>query len=121
MPIALRILCSALAVLLVIHACLAPFVEEGWIFLLPVTIDASLLGLLWAFSRRRQGTLSWLSIYCIVGLAFAVLFSPFSGEYGSWEPVVQVQLVCEAVVLLALYIVLRRQSTKTWFHGPSET
>ena len=112
MPSIVRLLCIALAVLLVVHACLAPFVEEGLLFFLPVAIDASLLWLLWAFAQRRPGTLSWLSMYCIVAIIFSVLFSPFASEYGQWAGAVRSQFVAESLVCLALFFALRRQSTK---------
>jgi hypothetical protein len=121
MPPMLRTLCVALAVLVVAHACLAPVVEEGALFLLPVVIDASLIWLLWAFSRRRAGTLSWLSTYCIVAVIISILFSPFSSEYGRWSLVVESQFIAEAVVCVALFFALRMQSTKSWFHAAAET
>ena len=121
MPLAIRVLCIALSILLAMHACLAPLVEESFLFLLPMAIDASLIWLIWAFSRRRSGTLSWLSTYCVVAVVISVLFSPFSSEYGQWTWVIQTQFVSEALVCLALFFALRTQSAKSWFHGQTET
>ena len=121
MPLAIRLLCVALSMLLVAHACLAPFVNEGLLFILPLATDALLLWLLWAFSHRRPGTLACLSTYCIMAVVFGLIFSPFSSEYGQWAWVVQSQFVAEAFVNLALFVALRAKSTKSWFHGTSET
>jgi purine-cytosine permease-like protein len=90
-------------------------------FLFPVLVDASLLWLLWAFSKRRPRTLSWLSTYCVITIVFSILFSPFSSEYGQWAWVVQSQFVAETIVCLALFFVLRKQSTTSWFYDSSET
>jgi hypothetical protein len=120
MPQIVRILCIVLSALLIVHACLAPFVEEHWWFLLPVTVDAGSLWLLWAFAHRYANTLSWLTIYCIVAVIFDILFSPFSSEYGQWGWLVQSQFVAEAMVCVALFFALQMQSTKSWFNDVSE-
>ena len=120
MPTTVRLLSIALALLLAIHAALAPFTEGGLLSLLPIAVDIALLWLLWAFSRRHPGTLSWLSTYCIVAVVMNALFSPFSSEYGGWAWVVRSQFVAEVFVCVALYFALRAKSTKAWFHGDSK-
>jgi hypothetical protein len=121
MPRTLRFLCIAFSVLLLIHACLAPFVENGFWFLLPVAIDILLLWLIWAFSRRQSGTLPWLSTYCLVAFFMGMLFHPFSDEYGEWAWVMQIQFVAEAIVCLSLFFALRMQSTKSWFESAGQS
>lgn len=120
MPIVLRVLCTVLSLLLVVHAALTPFVEEGLLFLLPVAIDAGLLWLLWAFSRRRPGTSSLLSTISIVTVVCSLLFSPFFSEYGAWALAVRTQSTVETATWLALFFVLRMQSTKSWFNSAPE-
>lgn len=121
MPNFLRFLCIAFAVLLISHAAMAPLIEDGFWWLLPIAIDGSLLWLLWAFCHRKPNTLSKLSTYCAAAAVLCIVFSAFTDVYGKWELMVQVQLLAEAAVCFALFIALRANSTKSWFNGTSAT
>jgi uncharacterized membrane protein HdeD (DUF308 family) len=117
MPLLLRLLCIALSILFVAQAALSPVVEEGFYFLVIFALNGGLLWLLWAFWNRRESTLSWLSIYSAIAVLFGVVFIPLTTDLGPWTWLFQAQLIAETVVCLALCIVLRRDSTKSWFHG----
>jgi hypothetical protein len=117
MPLLLRLLCIVLSILFIAQAALAPVVEEGLYFLVIFAGNGVLLWLLWAFWNRRESTLSWLSIYSAIAVLFGVIFIPLTTDLGPWTWLFQAQLIAETAVCLALSIVLRRDSTKSWFHG----
>lgn len=117
MPPVLRALCVALSVLLAVHACTSPFVEEGMTFLFSIAVDSVVLWLIWAFTRRQPNTLIVLSAYCVVANSFSLLFFPRADEYGHFLWLVRAQFVSEFIVCAALFVVLRQPSTASWFAG----
>ncbi|MGQ0799006.1 MAG: hypothetical protein ACT4NL_02695 [Pseudomarimonas sp.] len=86
-------------------------------FLFPLAIDSALLWLVLAFSKRQPNTKEMLSAYCVMAPFLYLLFFPFVDEYGQFSWLVRAQFVSEFIVCVALFLVLRRPTTTTWFAG----
>ncbi len=119
MPRSLKLLCVAYVVLLVLHAALAPFVEQGMEFVFPLVIDTGLVWLFWAFAHRHPWTIKWLSIYCGVVLVIHPLFAIVADAKTRYETAQVAVLWIEMALAVSMLIVLRRNSTKAWFYAPS--
>jgi hypothetical protein len=121
MPTSLRVLCVIFAALVVGHAILAPFVEQGADVVFPLAIDAGLIWLVWAFARRqhRPDTLSWLSIYCSVCIVIAPIFAIFAlaDPQSSYEQAQAALILAEGALCAVMFFKLRQDSTKAWFHA----
>lgn len=117
MPRSLAVLCYAYASLLVLHAAMAPFVEEGLGIAFPLIIDACLLILLWRFSRRAPNTLPWLRSYCGVATIMLSLFAFLDEPTTVLLQVSRALLFVEAAASAALYVALRRRETTNWFYA----
>ena len=115
MPVTLRVLCVFIALLIAAHACIAPLVGPGWLFLLPVAVDVALLSLIWSLSHRKPETFVFLlkasPVIAVLTLAFGL-----AGDDERWSWVVRTHAFVEGGAWLALFFVLRSSAVGAWFH-----